>query len=312
MERFGSDKPDTRFGFELVCLNDVVKDCGFKVFSDAVAGGGDVRGVRIEGGAEKFSRKDVDKLQEAIRTYGAAGLAWLRVNAEGSSSSFGKFMSVEKLQELTEKFYGKPGDLILIVAGASAVVFDSLGFLRREIAGRLGLLAEGRYDLLWVVDFPLLEYDAEAGRYTAKHHPFTAPREEDAALLDTDPGAARARAYDLVLNGVELGGGSIRIHDRALQMKMFEALGISQEEAAAKFGFLLEAFRYGAPPHGGLAYGLDRLVMLLLGEQSIREVIAFPKNQAAVCPVSGAPGEAAREQLRELGIMHAEVSKNRP
>jgi aspartyl-tRNA synthetase len=303
LERFGSDKPDTRFGFELVCVNDAVRDCGFRVFSDAVAAGGDVRGINIEGGAERLSRKDADKLQEDIKAYGAKGLAWVRIGAEGVSSSFGKFMDEAEMRRFTELFSGKQGDLILIVAGERSVVFDSLGFLRREIAGRFGLLDDARYDLLWVVDFPLLERDDESGGFSAVHHPFTAPKAEDIGLLDTDPAAVRARAYDIVLNGVELGGGSIRIHDRALQAKMFEVLGLSREEAESKFGFLLEAFRYGVPPHGGLAYGFDRLVMLLLGEKSIREVIAFPKNQAAVCSVSGAPGGVSRGQLAELALL---------
>jgi aspartyl-tRNA synthetase len=302
LERFGSDKPDTRFGFELVCVNDAVRDRGFRVFADAVADGGDVRGINIEGGASRLSRKDVDRLQEDIRVFGAKGLAWMRVGDDGASSSFGKFLGEDGTRELTKIFSGKPGDLILIVAGGSGVVFDSLGFLRREIARRLGLLDDARHELLWVVDFPLFETDAESGGLMAVHHPFTAPKTSDIGLLDTNPAAARARAYDVIMNGVELGGGSVRIHDRRLQMKMFELLGLSREDAESKFGFLLEAFRYGVPPHGGLAYGLDRLVMLLLGERSIREVIAFPKNQMAVCPVSGAPGEVPSEQLRELSL----------
>ncbi|MDR3294882.1 MAG: aspartate--tRNA ligase, partial [Clostridiales Family XIII bacterium] len=303
MERFGSDKPDTRFGFELVCLSEAVKDSAFPVFSGAVAAGGDVRGVKIDGGAAAFSRKDIDKLQEAVKVFGAKGLAWIKWAADGQfSSSVGKFFTEPELLRLTELFSGKPGDLFLMVADESKTVFDSLGFLRREIAGRMGLLRDDVYKLLWVVDFPLLEYDGEAGRYTAVHHPFTAPNPADVALLDTEPGAVRALAYDIILNGVELGGGSIRIHDRALQAKMFRVLGMTAEDAESKFGFLLEAFRYGVPPHGGLAYGLDRLVMLLLGEQSIREVIAFPKNQTAVCPVSGAPGAVEPAQLEELSL----------
>jgi aspartyl-tRNA synthetase len=210
------------------------------------------------------------------------------------------------MRKFTELFSGKPGDLILIVAGGSKVVFDSLGFLRREIARRFGMLDDKSYNLLWVVDFPLFERDEESGALSAVHHPFTAPKTEDIGLLDTEPAAVRARAYDIIMNGVELGGGSIRIHERTLQAKKFDILGLSREEGESKFGFLLEAFKYGVPPHGGLAYGLDRLVMLLLGEQSIREVIAFPKNQMAVCPVSGAPGEVSREQLSELSLGSAE------
>ncbi|MDR3242824.1 MAG: aspartate--tRNA ligase, partial [Clostridiales Family XIII bacterium] len=302
MEKFGSDKPDTRFGFELVSINEIAKDCGFRAFRDAVAGGGEARGIKINGGAEKFSRKDMDRLRDALKPYGAKGLAWLKIDGGGTTSSFGKFFTSEEMQRLTEKFSAGPGDLIFIVADEAKIVYASLGFLRREIAGRLGLLDSGVYKALWVVDFPLLEYDGESGRYTATHHPFTAPYAEDIPLLESDPGRVRARAYDIVLNGVEIGGGSIRIHDRALQEKMFAALGLDEKTAEEKFGFLMEAFRYGAPPHGGIAYGLDRLVMLLLGEQSIREVIAFPKNQAAACPVSGAPSAVSEEQLAELGI----------
>ncbi|MDO4552231.1 MAG: aspartate--tRNA ligase, partial [Bacillota bacterium] len=221
MERFGSDKPDIRFGFELKSLNQAVKDCAFPVFTDALAAGGDVRGVNIEGGADKFSRKEIDKLQDAVKDFGARGLAWIKIGEDGISSSIGKFFPGDEIKKITEIFYGKPGDLILIVADKARVVFDSLGFLRREIAGRLGLLDDKVYKLLWVVDFPLYEYDEEEGRYTAMHHPFTSPREEDIPLLDTDPGKVRARAYDIVLNGVEIGGGSIRIHDQELQKKMF-------------------------------------------------------------------------------------------
>jgi aspartyl-tRNA synthetase len=302
MERFGSDKPDTRFGLELVCVSEAVKSCGFAVFANAVAAGGRVCGIRVDGGAALFSRKEIDKLQESLKPYGAKGLAWIRMGAGDVASSFGRFLTEAEMRGITELFSGKAGDLIFLVADQEKVVFDSLGFLRREIAGRLGLAEKNRYDLLWVTDFPLLTYDAEAGRYTAMHHPFTAPHPADVGLLDTAPGRARARAYDIVLNGVELGGGSIRIHDRDLQHKMFAVLGMTQQEAEEKFGFLLEAFRYGVPPHGGLAYGLDRLVMLLLGAQSIREVIAFPKNQMAVCPVSGAPGAVSEAQLRELRL----------
>ena len=302
MERYGSDKPDTRVGFELKCLNDAVKDCGFKVFTDALASGGDVRGVNINGYAHKFSRKDVDKMAESIKTFGAKGLVWIRVGEEEITSSVNKFFTQEQLREITEIFYGKPNDLILIVADKSSVVFDSLGFLRRDLAQKLGLLDDKQYNLLWVVDFPLFEYNEEEDRLQAMHHPFTSPKAEDIALLDTHPEQVRANAYDIVMNGVELGGGSIRIHDSELQKKMFHALGLSDEEAQAKFGFLLEAFRYGVPPHGGLAYGFDRLIMLLLGENNIREVIAFPKNQNAQCLLSGAPTPAGDAQLSELSI----------
>ncbi|MDD2190579.1 MAG: aspartate--tRNA ligase [Eubacteriales bacterium] len=302
MERFGSDKPDTRFGFELVSLNEAVKDSEFMVFANALAAGGDVRGIKIDGGADKFSRKDIDKLQDAIKHFGAKGLAWIKIGESETASSISKFFDTQKMKELTDVFNGKSGDLILIVADKAKVVFDSLGFLRRNIAGKLGLLDDNRYELLWVVDFPLFEYDEETGEYSAMHHPFTSPRLEDIPLLDSKPGEVRANAYDIVLNGVELGGGSIRIHDAKLQKKMFEVLGLSDETVQNKFGFLLEAFRYGTPPHGGLAYGLDRLAMLLSGEHSIREVIAFPKNQAAVDMVSDAPSITSEEQLEELGI----------
>ncbi len=302
MERYGSDKPDTRFGFELKSLNELVAGCDFQVFTNALNAGGDVRGINIEGGAEKFSRKDIDKMQDSIKAYGAKGLAWIKIEESGINSPISKFFTEEKMSEVVHNFYGKPGDLILIVADKPKVVFDSLGFLRRDIAGKMGLLNDKVFNLLWVVDFPLYEYDEESQRYFAMHHPFTSPKLEDVPLMDSDPGRVRAKAYDLVLNGVELGGGSIRIHNRELQKKMFQVLGLSDEEANSKFGFLLEAFRYGTPPHGGIAYGLDRIVMLLSGQHSIREVIAFPKNQAAVCMVSEAPSVASQEQLDELGI----------
>jgi aspartyl-tRNA synthetase len=302
MERFGSDKPDTRFGFELKSLNDTVKDSDFQVFANALAAGGDVRGINIAGGAEKFSRKDIDRMQEVIKHFGAKGLIWIKVGVTETTSSVSKAISPEKLAEINGTLGGKPGDLLLIVVDKAKVVFDSLGFLRRDIAGKMGLLDDSRFNLLWVVDFPLFEYDEETGEYSAMHHPFTSPRFEDIPKLDTAPGEVRAKAYDIVLNGIELGGGSIRIHDGKLQRKMFEVLGLSQETVKSKFGFLLEAFRYGTPPHGGLAYGLDRLVMLLAGEHSIREVMAFPKNQAAMDMVSEAPSAATDEQLEELGI----------
>lgn len=302
MERYGSDKPDTRFGFELKKLNDTVAGCEFKVFTDALASGGDVRGICIDGGSEKFSRKDIDKLTEQSKSYGAKGLVWIRKTEDGYNSSVNKFFDQKQLDRIASVFDAKPGDLILICSDKPKVVFDTLGFLRREIARRLGLLDDKQYNLLWVVDFPMFEQDEETGELKAMHHPFTCPKLDQVPLLDTDPLSVKADAYDIVLNGVELGGGSIRIHDKELQAKMFEVLGLTKEECDEKFGFLIEAFKYGAPPHGGLAYGLDRLVMLLLGEQSIREVIAFPKNQNAQCLVSEAPAPVDKAQLDELGL----------
>ncbi len=302
MERYGSDKPDLRFGFELKKLNDQVKDCQFKVFTDALAAGGDVRGICIDGGAEKFSRKEIDKLTDMVKAYGAKGMVWMKV-AEGEiNSSVNKFFSQDELKGIADVLDAKAGDLIFIVSDRKSVVFDSLGFLRREVAKRLGLLNDKEFKLLWVVDFPLFEQDEETGEFKAMHHPFTSPKLPQADSLHTDPGAVMANAYDIVLNGVELGGGSIRIHDKDLQAKMFEVLGLTKEECDEKFGFLIEAFKYGVPPHGGLAYGLDRLVMLLAGESSIREVMAFPKNQNAQCLVSEAPAAVYDDQLEALGI----------
>ena len=302
MDRYGSDKPDTRVGFELNDITDMVKDCGFKVFTDAIAAGGSVRGICITGAAESYTRKKIDKLTEQVKSYGAKGMVWMKVAENEVTSSVNKFFSPEELKAIADRMEAKAGDLILIISDRNKVVYDSLGFLRRHIADELGLLDDEQYNLLWVTDFPLFEHDEETDTYHAMHHPFTSPREEDADLLKTDPTKAKAKAYDIVLNGVELGGGSIRIHDRHMQEDMFRALDMSQEDIDEKFGFLVEAFKYGTPPHGGLAYGLDRLVMLLTGEKSIREVIAFPKNQNAQCMVSEAPGVVEEEQLDELGI----------
>ena len=302
MERYGSDKPDTRVGFELQDITELVKDCEFKVFTDAIAAGGSVRGICETGAAKDYTRKKIDKLTEMIKSYGAKGMVWMKVAEDGVSSSVNKFFTPEQLQAIADHMGAAAGDLILIVSDRNKVVFDSLGFLRRHIADEMGLLDDEQYNLLWVIDFPLFEYDEEADAYHAMHHPFTSPKAEDAELLKTDPTKAKANAYDIVLNGVELGGGSIRIHDRDMQEDMFRALNMSQEDIDEKFGFLVEAFRYGTPPHGGLAYGMDRLVMLLTGEKSIREVIAFPKNQAAQCMVSEAPGTVEQQQLDELGI----------
>ncbi|MGN0659823.1 MAG: aspartate--tRNA ligase [Emergencia sp.] len=302
MERYGSDKPDTRFGFELKSLNETVKDTEFKVFADALAGGGDVRGICIDGGSPKFSRKDIDKLTDQAKHYGAKGIVWIRVEEGEYKSSVNKFFTQEQLAEIASVFDAKAGDLILIAADRPKIVFDSLGFLRRHIAGQLGLLDDSQYNLLWVTDFPMFEKDDETGELKAMHHPFTNPKAEDIPMLDTEPEKVKADAYDIVLNGVELGGGSIRIHDADLQAKMFRVLKLTDEECQEKFGFLLEAFKYGVPPHGGLAYGLDRLVMLLTGASSIREVMAFPKNQNAQCMVCEAPGVVEDTQLEELGI----------
>ena len=302
MERFGSDKPDTRFGLELVNVSDVIRDCEFKVFAGAIAAGGSVRGINIKGGAEKFSRKEVDSLGEFVKTYRAKGLAWLMVGETEHRSSFAKFLKPEEVSAMITAMGGEVGDLLVFVADKDKVVFDSLGALRNEVARRLNLIEEGSYDLLWVTEFPLLEYSEEEGRYTAMHHPFTAPMDEDLQYLDSDPGRVRAKAYDIVINGCEAGGGSIRIYDSNLQEKMFEVLGFTKEDAWARFGFLLEGFRYGTPPHGGMAYGLDRLVMLLTGCDNIKDVIAFPKVQNASELMSIAPDFVEPKQLEELSI----------
>ncbi|MBO5790356.1 MAG: aspartate--tRNA ligase, partial [Clostridia bacterium] len=302
MDRFGSDKPDIRFGFELCDLSSLLASCEFKVFSGAIAAGGSVRAICVEGGAA-FSRKEIDALTEFAKTYRAKGLAWLKWPKGGEiSSSYAKFLTKEENDAILAKANVKEGDLLLIVADKNSVVYDALGALRVECAKRLNLLDKKDFKFLWVTEFPLLEYDEEDGRFYAKHHPFTSPMDEDLALLETDPGAVRAKAYDIVLNGTELGGGSIRIHDSALQKRMFEVLGLGEEEISMKFGFLLDAFRYGVPPHGGLAFGLDRLVALLLGFEDIREVIAFPKAQNASEIMTACPSEPDDKALSELCI----------
>lgn len=301
MERYGSDKPDTRFDIELNKLNDIFEESDFIVFKDALETGGDIRGISIPGGAAEFSRKKIDKLTDEAKHYGAKGLLWIKVEEDGFSSSASKFLNDGELTKVAERCGSKPGDIIFIVSAQPKVVFDTLGWLRRKIAGILGLLDDNKFNFLWVVDFPMFEKDDE-GNLKAMHHPFTQPKLDELDKLDGDILSLNADAYDIVLNGVELGGGSIRIHDRELQDKMFKVLGLGEEERMEKFGFFIEAFKYGAPPHAGLAYGLDRMVMLLLGESSIREVIAFPKNANAECPVSEAPGKADSVQLEELGL----------
>ena len=302
MEKYGSDKPDLRFGMEITNLSDVVKECGFKVFTDAVANGGSVRGLCLEGGAS-MGRKDIDRLGEFVKTFKAKGLAWIQLKEEGVKSPIAKFFSEEELNKIIETMGAKTGDLILIVADKNSVVLKALGELRLELSRKFDLVKDkSEFNFTWITEFDLLEYDEEEGRYFAAHHPFTMPMDEDIKYLDTDPGRVRAKAYDLVLNGEELGGGSIRIHDTKLQEKMFEVLGFTQESAWERFGFLLEAFKFGPPPHGGLAFGLDRMIMFLAGTENIKDVITFPKNQNAFCYLTEAPNIVDEEQLKELGI----------
>ncbi len=308
MDRFGSDRPDTRFGMELVDVTEVVKNCGFGVFAGAVENGGSVRGINASGQGG-MPRKKIDKLVEFARDFGAKGLAYLCVNEDGSyKSSFAKFMTEEELGALVAAMDGKPGDLLLFAADRNKIVWDVLGNLRLELARQMDLLDRDKFNFLWVTEFPLLEYNEDLGRYQAMHHPFTMPMEEDLPYLATDPARVRAEAYDIVLNGTELGGGSVRIHRNDIQEQMFEALGFSKEEARSQFGFLLEAFRYGVPPHAGLAYGFDRLIMLMAKQDSIRDVIAFPKVKDASCLMTEAPSAVAPEQLEELGIALVEDS----
>ncbi|MBU5677833.1 aspartate--tRNA ligase [Alkaliphilus sp. MSJ-5] len=302
MDRFGSDKPDIRFGFELVDLCEIVKNCGFKVFTSAIENGGAVKAINIKGHGDQFSRKDITKLEDYVKTYGAKGLAWIKVTDEGVTSPIAKFFTDEEMQAVLKATDAAVGDLVLFVADKMQVVYDALGHLRVEVAKILNLINKDEFKLLWVTEFPLFEYDEEEGRYAAKHHPFTSPMDEDIELMVSNPEMARAKAYDIVLNGYEIGGGSIRIHSSDLQQKMFKALGFSEEEAWDKFGFLLEAFKYGTPPHGGIAFGLDRLVMILAREDNIRQVIAFPKTQNATCPLTNAPTVADDKQLKELSI----------
>lgn len=302
MDRFGSDKPDTRFGMELVNVSDVVAGCGFGVFTGALENGGSVRGINAKGQGS-MPRKKIDKLVEFAKGYGAKGLAYMAINEDGTyKSSFAKFMTEEELKALAEKMQGEPGDLLLFAADKNKVVWDVLGALRLELARQMELLDKNQYNFLWVTEFPLLEWSEEENRFMAMHHPFTMPMEEDWDKIDSDPGAVRAKAYDIVLNGTELGGGSVRIHQNDIQEKMLEVLGFTNEQAHEQFGFLLDAFKYGVPPHAGLAYGLDRMVMLMMQCDSIRDVIAFPKVKDASCLMSNAPDVVDVKQLEELGI----------
>ena len=303
MEQYGIDKPDTRFDLRLHDLSALLKETGFSVFAGAIAGGGSVRGINAKGAAEKLSRKEIDKLADFVKTYRAKGLAYTRWTHEGITSSYEKFLTEAEIAAVRAALGAEEGDLLLIVADAkNEVVFDSLGQLRNHLAQKLGLIEPGTYDLLWVTEFPLFEYSEEEGRYMAKHHPFTSPMLEDLDRIESDPGRCRARAYDMVMNGCEVGGGSIRINTMDLQERMLVALGFTPESAQERFGFLLDAFRYGAPPHGGMAFGLDRLVMLLLGKESIKEVIAFPKVQNASELMSGCPAEVEEKSLQELAL----------
>ncbi len=301
MERFGSDRPDLRFGLELCNVTELVADSQFGVFAKTVASGGQVRGICVPE-ASSFTRRQLDDLVATAQEFGAKGLAWIALDEDGFRSPITKFFTTEQLEAIRERMGGKTGDLLIFVADKPQVTMEVLGRLRLELGKSLNLIDKDRWELLWVVDFPLLQYDEEEKRYQAVHHPFTSPRPEDLELLETDPGQVRAQAYDLVLNGIELGGGSIRIHRRELQERMFSALNISPSEAEEKFGFLLEAFSYGAPPHGGIALGLDRLIMLLAAAPSIRDVIAFPKTQSASCLLTGAPSSVDARQLRELHL----------
>ncbi len=302
MERFGSDKPDLRFGMELTDITDVVKDCEFVVFKGAIEAGGSVRGINAKGQGG-MPRKKIDALVDFVKGYGAKGLAYIAIGEDGAvKSSFAKFMKDEEMNAIIERMQGENGDLLLFAADRTKLVYDVLGALRLEIAENLGMLDKNEYKFVWITEFPLLEWNEDLNRYQAMHHPFTMPMEEDLPYIDSDPGRVRAKAYDIVLNGTEIGGGSVRIHQNDIQEKMFEALGFTMEAAYEQFGFLLNAFKYGVPPHAGLAYGLDRLIMLMAKEDSIRDVIAFPKIKDASCLMSEAPNVVDAKQLEELGI----------
>jgi len=302
MDRYGSDKPDTRFGLELVNISDIAKECGFKVFTDAVLNGGSVRAINGKGLGD-LPRRQIDVLTDFVKGYGAKGMAYIVINEDGTlKSAITKFMSDESVAAIVERVKGEPGDIILFGADTDDIVFSSLGALRLELAKRLELIKKDVYQFVWVTEFPLLEWSEEQKRFVAKHHPFTMPMDEDLHMLETEPGKVRAKAYDICLNGNEIGGGSIRIYQRDVQERMFQALGFTKEQAYERFGFLLDAFRFGVPPHGGLAYGLDRVVMIMAQADSIREVIAFPKIKDASCPMTEAPGVVEEKQLQELAI----------
>ncbi|MGD6899031.1 aspartate--tRNA ligase [Bacillus infantis] len=302
MDRYGSDKPDTRFAMELVNLSETLSNSGFKVFAGAISSGGEVKAINVKDAASKYSRKDIDALTEFASRYGAKGLAWLKAEEEGLRGPIAKFVAEEEQAAIKELLGVETGDLLLFVADKKSVVADALGALRQKLGKELGLIDQSLFNFLWVTEWPLLEFDEEEGRYYAAHHPFTMPNREDLEYLDTDPSKVKAQAYDLVLNGYELGGGSLRIFEREIQEKMFSVLGFSKEEAREQFGFLLEAFEYGTPPHGGIALGLDRLVMLLAGSSNLRDTIAFPKTASASCLLTNAPGEVSEAQLNDLHL----------
>jgi aspartyl-tRNA synthetase len=302
MESYGSDKPDTRFGMKIVDIGNEVAGSEFKVFADTLAAGGRICAINARGAASSISRKDIDALTEHVKTYKAKGLVWLMLEEQGVRSSISKFLTEGIQKAIVSKCGMEQGDALFIVADKADVALTSLGQLRLELGSRLGLIPKNAYNLLWVTEFPLVEYSEEEGRWVAQHHPFTSPMDEDMGLLETDIEAVRTKAYDVVCNGEELGGGSIRIHDRELQERIFKTLGLSQEEAESRFGFLLNAFRYGAPPHGGIAFGLDRFTMTLAGVESIRDVVAFPKVQSSACLMTDAPSEVDERQLKELSI----------
>lgn len=302
MDRYGSDKPDTRFDMELINVSQLGKDMDFKVFKDTVENEGEIKAIVAEGAADQYTRKDMDSLTEFVNIYGAKGLAWVKVVEDGLSGPIARFFEDANVGTLKTLTGAKPDDLVMFVADKPSVVAQSLGALRIKLAKELGLIDESKLNFLWVTDWPLLEYDEDAKRYVAAHHPFTSPKQEDISKLDSEPENVQANAYDIVLNGYELGGGSIRIHDGELQQKMFEVLGFSTEQAQEQFGFLLDAFKYGAPPHGGIALGLDRLVMLLTNRTNLRDTIAFPKTASATCLLTDAPGEVSDKQLEELSL----------